>query len=64
MIKFLHVVYGYDQILHFVLYIPLAKYECHIYYGSRLDRIEKAQKIDTKTTEGYYRLIDEAQKLN
>lgn len=34
------------------------------YYGSRLDRIEKAQKIDAKTTEGYYRLIDEARRLN
>jgi hypothetical protein len=32
-------------------------------YGSRLDKIEKDLKIDTKTTDGYYRLIDEARKL-
>ena len=33
-------------------------------YGSRLDKVEKAEKIDTRRTEGYYRLIDEARKLN
>ena len=32
-------------------------------YGSRLDKIEKDLKIDTKTTDGYYRLIDETRKL-
>jgi hypothetical protein len=33
------------------------------YSGSRLDKIEKDLKIDTKTSDGYYRLIDEARKL-
>jgi hypothetical protein len=33
-------------------------------YGSRLDKVEKAEKIDTRRTEGYYRLIDGARKLN
>jgi hypothetical protein len=34
------------------------------YYGANLDKIEKDLKINTKTTKGYYRLIDEARKLN
>ncbi len=33
-------------------------------FGSRLDKLEKDYKIDTKTADGYYRLIDEARKLN
>lgn len=32
-------------------------------YGSRLDKIQKDNKIDTQTTDGYFRLIDEARKL-
>ncbi|MGI0044781.1 MAG: hypothetical protein ACRD47_13835, partial [Nitrososphaeraceae archaeon] len=34
------------------------------YYGSRLDKVGKDLKIDTNTTEGYFRLIEEARKLN
>lgn len=33
-------------------------------YGSKLDKIEKDRKIDTKSTEGYYQLLDEARRLN
>jgi hypothetical protein len=33
-------------------------------YGSRLDKVAKNLKIDTKTTEGFYRLIEESRKLN
>jgi hypothetical protein len=33
------------------------------YYGSRLDKIQKDLKINTATTDGYYRLIEEARKL-
>jgi hypothetical protein len=32
-------------------------------YGSKLDKIQKDLKINTETTDGYYRLIDEARKL-
>jgi hypothetical protein len=32
-------------------------------YGSRLDKIQKDNKIGTQTTDGYFRLIDEARTL-
>jgi hypothetical protein len=33
-------------------------------YGSRLDKLQKDNKIDTQTTSGYFRLIEEARKLS
>lgn len=32
-------------------------------YGSRLDKIQKDNEIDIQTTDGYFRLIDEARRL-
>jgi len=32
-------------------------------YGSRLDKIQKHNKIDTQTTHGYFRLTEEARRL-
>ena len=32
-------------------------------YGSRLDKIQKDNKIDTQTTDGYFRMIEEARRL-
>jgi len=34
------------------------------YYGSRLDKIQRDLNINTATTDGYYRLIEEARKLD